>query len=892
MSRTRQAALVLAFLACPAVAAAQATALAVGEVRAPARREGEARDLAAGRASGRLVADGRLDEGAWAAAVTATDFTQIRPRPGAAASAPTVAGVLVDADALWIGIRLEEPDPRGPMAVLGRRDAELPGDWVTVLVDSYHDRRTAFRFAVNAAGVVQDGLVSNDNEFQEDRGWNAVWESAVRREERAWIVELRIPLTQLRFSGSGDSTRTLGLQLLRDRARANERSSWSPMPPAGAGFVSRFGTLSDVRMSRVPRRLEVLPYAVLRQDHVPVAAGDPVTRADVAGATLGADVQAGLTPDLTLTATIRPDFGQVEADPSEVNLSGFETFFPEQRPFFMEGADLFRVPVLSAPWVFGRTEQFYSRRIGRRPQGQLPDGAEWDETPGATRVLGAAKLTGRTAGWMIGALDAVTADERATWAGADGASHRSVVEPLTNYAMLRAVRQSADGWRAVGGTLTATHRRLTPSTEALLRRDAWVGTVDARRRWDADHEVAVTASASRVRGSPEAIARTQRSIAHLYQRPDAAYLDYDTSRTALGGALLDARVSRTGGPLRWGVVASMITPGYEANDMGFLASADQRSAGGWIGVLHYEPWRWLQGWESWTNVSAQWTTNGDRKLASVQQYVELQGRTGWQLGVEVAHRLPALSVGALRGGPALAQPAFSSLWSQFSSDPRRAVSAQLTGFTMRARGAPDALWRVQPALRIRPTPALDLAVEPTYTRARVGAQYVDDAVGGDGATRWVVGSLRQQTLATGVRASYTLSPRLGVQLWAQPFASAGRFGTLREVRAARAARFAERFDSYDASRARRTDDGWSIDRDADGAVDFTLDDPDFHVRELRANSVVRWEFRPGSTLFLVWTQQREADEAGRFGALRDARALLATRPRNTVLAKVSWWMRA
>lgn len=886
-------ALVVPLLLAPRRAPAQVAAL-VPEAASPLRRVPKDRDLAAGRVRGRLVVDGRLDEAAWGEARVADGFTQVRPSPGAAPSAATTARVLVDDDALWVGVRLEERDPAGPLAVLGRRDAELPGDWVHVLVDSYFDRRTAFRFSVNAAGVVQDALVANDVEFDEDRGWNAVWEVTVGREDGAWTAEFRIPLTQLRFNGAADSARTLGLQVLRDRARGNERSAWAPLLPDAAGFVSRFGTLSGVRLARVPRRFELVPYAVARHDHVPVPAGDPMQAANAARASLGADLQLGLTPELTLTATLRPDFGQVEADPSEVNLSGVETFFAEQRPFFMEGADIFRVQAQSGWWWFGRSELFYSRRIGRRPQASTPDAAEWEEVPGATRVLGAAKLSGRTAGgWSLGLLDAVTAEERATWAGSDRLVRQAVVEPRTNYAMLRARRQTASGWSALGATLTATHRDLTAETADELRASAWTGSLDARHRWDAAHELAVTLAASRVVGSAEAIARTQRSTVHLFQRPDAARLGYDTTRTSLGGLSLDARAQRLAGAWRWGVVGNVTTPGHETNDLGFLASADQGSVGGWVGRFGLQPTRWAQRWELWTNVWSQWTLGGERKMTGVSQYGFLQRASGWVVDGQARVMLPALSVTALRGGPALAQPGRRELFASISTDPRRRVALTLAGNGGSSIGLDEWSWSLRPALTVRPSSAAELSLQPSYGVQTSAAQYVTDVADAGGRTRWVVGGLRQRTLAMGVRASYTLSPTLTVQTWMQPFASAGEYGTLREVRRARAAGFADRFDTFDAGRASRAANGdWAIDRDADGASDYTVEDPDFHVRELRANTVVRWEFRPGSTLFLVWTQERDADDAAApFGPVRDTRALFGTRPRNTVLAKVSWYLR-
>jgi hypothetical protein len=891
------ASLAVAALA-PRQAGAQRAALASGTgARLAAPRGSDARrSLSAAPTTERIVVDGRLLERAWRDAPVAADFVQQRPSPGRPSSQRSEARVIYDGNALYVAMRLFDTHPDSVTAALGRRDYDAVSDWAHVLIDSYFDRRTAFRFAVNPAGVKQDAMLSGDAEWNEDRGWNAVWDAAAARDSLGWAAEFRIPLTQLRFrrQAAGAEAPRWGVQFVRDVARRNERAVWAPIPPDANGFVSLFGELGGLRGIAAPRRLEVVPYVVGSVTRAPVERGDPLHAPSTTLQTFGADVQYGLTSDLTLTATLHPDFGQVEADPSLVNLTGGEAFFVEQRPFFVEGSDIFRTPLAGSPWAFGEQHLFYSRRIGRAPQLDVPDDARYEDVDPATTLLGAMKLSGKTAGgWSLGVLDAVTAKERATYVDPAGARRSMTAEPMTNYAMVRAIRDFRAGASALGAALTATNRRLDDVSAERLRAGAYAGGVDARHRYGGGNYLAEgSLRASYVTGSAASIARTQRGAVHYFQRPDAPHVDYDTTRTSLAGLAADVRVRRMGGGAwRWGIVGAAMTPGFEANDLGFHQAADAISSAGWVGYEGFHPGRRLRSWALYHNAWSQWSFAGERRFSAGNLWARVDLQSNWQLFGDVRRVVGGLDTRALRGGPALATPGNVGAWLRLVSDARRVVSGAVeVDVTREDEGSGRSLW-IAPAVTVRPSTGTELTLAPWIMRTVSPWQYVDAPDEG-AERRHVVGELRQTTAALTVRASYTFTPDLTVQLYARPFLSGGSYRGLKEVRAPRARHLADRFRRFTAGELRPVDGGYEVDRDGDGRAELTFDDPDFNVRELQSNAVLRWEYRPGSAVFLVWTQGREADDDRRpFGLGRDARRLLATPPTNTLLVKFSHWLR-
>ncbi len=848
------------------------------------------RSTIATRASSPIVLDGRFDDAAWASVLPADAFTQSVPDGGAPATQRSAARVLFDDKALYIAMRLEDSAPDSIVATLGRRDFTGYSDWAHVIIDSYYDRRTAFRFGVNPAGVKRDGYISGDQEFTEDLGWDAVWDAAVARDSAGWSVEFRIPLSQLRFAVDAAGSRDWGIQFARDLARRNERSTWSLTTPDRAGFVSRFGTLRGMEPPRALRRLEVVPFSVASVTHAPLQPGNPFFKQDLVLPRVGADVKLGLTSDVTLTATVAPDFGQVEADPSVVNLSGNENFFAERRPFFTEGSDLFLQTVSAQGWVGGHDQLFYSRRIGRPPQGGLPSAAEHRSAPRDAQVLGALKLSGKTAGgWAIGGLSALTEETGVRWS--DGITQsRSVVEPMSHYGVLRVTKDIARGEGTLGAMLTTTHRRLEGTALHSLRDGALVAGLTGRRRFaEGRFQVLGSIFGSQVRGTAAAITATQRNLVHNFQRRDAAHLEVDSSATVLRG--LNAQVMLTkeaGGAWRGGIASQVKTPGFEANDLGFQLRADAIHVGGWVGYDAVGPTKRLRDRAHWGNLFQQTTTAGERMFAGATLWNDFQFHSLHSLSVEGRVDASALAVQALRGGPALTLPTRHSLWLRYRTDQRRRIALEYSQYALRSTESGGYVINATPLVTLRPSARADVSLGPSLSRNRLPWQYVATRSTTLGPT-YILGDLTQTTTALTARLNLAFTPNATLQLYAQPFVASGTYRDLFQVVAPRASRWRDRVRPYRGSEYTAHGDGTLT--LGSGAAAVRIDDPAFSVGEFRSNAVFRWEYRPGSTLFVVWSQRRDASDAvGAFDPSRQLGDLFSDGGTNVLTVKWSHWL--
>ncbi|HET6703226.1 MAG TPA: DUF5916 domain-containing protein, partial [Gemmatimonadaceae bacterium] len=777
------------------------------------------RVLTATRFQGVVRIDGVLDDSAWATADVATDFRQREPREGAPATLPTDVRVLWDDEALYVAARMRDPSPDSIIALLARRDEMTPSDEFFVGIDGDRDRRTAYVFSITPRGTRTDVLIYNDN--MRDPSWDAVWQAATRIDEHGWAAEMRIPLTQLRVRGDAP----WGVNFLRWIARRREDTQWALIPRASPAWVSHYGELRGVTPASVPRRLEIVPYSLARVTRAPGEAADPFHRRMRPAGALGADLKAGLGP-FTLTAAINPDFGQVEADASEVNLTSIETFLQEKRPFFVEGVDLFDFPL---GYFFGSEKLFYSRRIGRRPQASVPGDPAYVDEPDVTTILAAAKLTGRTAGgWSVGLLDAVTGEEHARVDGDPAIPGTVPVEPMTNYTVARVMRDFNEGRTVLGAIGTAMHRRLNgTATFSELRSAAYAGGVDLRHRFGRDGQYRLNGHilGSHVRGSAEAIDETQRASARYFQRPDAPHLDYDPERTALSGAGAFTEIWKSGGAWRWGASGRVVTPGFEANDIGYQPGSDFVSHSNWIGYESYRQTRHFRRWWWYLNTLTWWNTAGERHGLRVFLNSEAELPNGLGMFVKLQRDLAGLSPTELRGGPSLFRPARSLFVTEVWTNNARPLSGWVSVIGSREDDDGARSLTVQPNVTVRPSSQLQLTLSPAVTWMRNPWQYVDDPHE-DGASHWVVARLTQRTASLTARLSYTFTPDLSLQLYAQPFVSGGAYRDFQQVVDARAANDAQRFRAVEAFANARSG-AYMVDLNRSGGELSSLDDPDF-----------------------------------------------------------------
>jgi hypothetical protein len=839
---------------------------------------------------GAIEVDGALDEAAWAAAAPASGFSQRSPDEQAAATFATEFRVLRGERSLYVGVRAHDPAPATIVRQIGRRDSAIRTDWILVGIDSYHDRRTAYVFGLNPAGVQRDSIVYDDT--TEDASWDAVWEGAARVDAGGWTAELRIPYSQLRYSGDADQR--WGLQVVREIARLGEADAWAPSPASLPQLVSRFGELGGVSAIPASRRIEILPYAIGGGSFYRAAPGDPLHDGHDAVLGGGLDFKLGLGPSVTVAGTVNPDFGQVEADPSQVNLGAGELFLTEKRPFFLEGTEIFRFGIASGDG--GQEQLFYSRRIGAAPHGDAAEVGDHVEQPDVTTIYGATKLSGKSAsGWSFGLLEAVTGTERARFALADGTPPRTmVVEPLTNFAIARLRRDLRAGRTSLGGALTAVNRRLDGTgLAASLHDQAYAGGLEVSHRFaDDGYQTTARLSGSWVHGSREAIDATQTSSVHYFQRPDAAHLERDPTRTHLGGAAAQASLSKIAGSLRWATEVETRSPGFEVNDLGFQQSSDYLVHSLWLEQRDDRPGRHLRSRRASYAFWHVWSTGGELATVAGNALGALELSSQWGVAAGGGATLDRLDRDGLRGGPGLRHDPILDAWCDLYSDSRRALSGTVAvaAYQVPATGAAGV--RVSPALTLRVASNAEVTLAPSVRVASDDTQYVDQVVDTAGETRYLLARLHQTTTSLTLRASLALSPRLSLQLYAQPYVTTGRYDAYKEAIRPGARRRADRYRVFaDGDVERRPGDELAIDRDGDGVADLRFARPDFSFRQLRSNLVARWEYRPGSALFVIWSHDRTAEALdGRYRLGAELAALRDEPGEHVVMAKLSYWL--
>jgi hypothetical protein len=892
----------LALLALlPGSLAAQRGEGAPIDARGASRRVVRAAPLA-----GEIKIDGRLDEAAWAAAEPTGDFTQSWPREGQPATFRTEARVLLGADALYVGVRMFDPHPDSIAAPLARRDAGgIYSDWIHLIIDSRMDRRTAFRFSVNPRGVQRDVYTFDDG--NEDGSWDAVWQVATAIDSLGWTAEYRIPLSQLRFATGEDASTVWGLGLMRDVARLDERTTWSPWSRNTPGFVSRFGDLAGMEGLRAPRRLELMPYASSQLTREPGDRANPFYSANATAGAVGVDLKAGLPLGLTLSATINPDFGQVELDPAQVNLSAFETFFSEKRPFFTEGSDVFGFGRLRSFSNYGSQEYFYSRRVGRAPRRQL-SGSGFVDAPVQTTILGAAKVSGRTpGGWSVGLMNALTAREEARYVDGAGKELKAQVEPLTNYTVGRVRRDLRGGQTVVGALATATARQLSDTAFLPLAHErAYLGGVDFDHRWNRGvWSLGGFLAGTRVEGDARAISSTQRTSGRYFQRPDADYLEYDPTRTSLGGHIGSLALARSGeGGPEFSLSYKESSPGFELNDAGFQGRTDYRAFNTLLARPVNKPKGVLRNHNIFGYTYHVWNFGGDPILAGYSLAANGTFTNLWSAEVRAQYRPDVMDDRLTRGGPIASAPSQWVFEGSVQSDRRKLVSAGL-GLSSTSDEMGGYSRSVDLSFDVRPSSALRLRAGPNFGTLRSMRQYVTSAADAQATQtfgrRYIFAELEQTTLALETRVDWTFTPQLSLQLYAQPYVSAGSYSNFKAFRTPGTLDF-ERYGACSATPAAgasticRTEsaDGARYVADADGAgpaPGIGFRDPDFTFRSLRGNAVLRWEYRPGSAVFFVWQQER-ASQIGRgdFDFSRDYGALFREPARNIFLVKATYWI--
>ncbi len=835
--------------------------------------------------------NGILEDDAWDLVEWGGDYIEFQPDENTPPSHQTKFKILYDSKNLYIGVRCYDSEPDKIVKRLSRRDG-FDGDWVEFNIDSYFDKRTAFSFTITAAGVKGDEFISN-NGNNWDPSWNPIWYAKAHVDDEGWTAELRIPLSQLKFGRAEEQV--WGFQSTRRFFRDEERSLWQRKPIDQPGWVSEFGELHGLKNIQPQKQLEIQPYTVAKTETYEAEEGNPFRDGSESDITAGLDAKIGITNDLTLDLTVNPDFGQVDADPSAIALDGFQIFFQERRPFFVENKNIFdfRVSQSQAGNTFGSDNIFYSRRIGRSPQG-YPDTSdgEFVDQPDNTPMIGAAKFSGKTKnGWAIGVLESVTSRRNATIINGEGNTRKEMVEPLTNYFVGRLQKDFNQRNSYIGGIFTATNRENLPEQLNFLRDAAYTGGLDFKHQWaNRDWYVGGNLTMSHVQGGKEAIANTQRSITHLFDRVGADHVQVDTTRTSLTGTGGNVQIGKIGnGHWRFESGATWRSPELELNDIGFQRQSDDIRHYTWIGYQTLKPDSTFRrvgiNYNHWTA----WDFEGNHNYLQFNTNTWQNWKGNWNTNIGFNFAPIEYSNFALRGGPRLRQSPWVNFWNSINTDSRKKIRFSFFHNGRKALDNSIKTYYMEGGFVYQPINALRISAFPSLRINRDKLQFIDNFDDVGGSPRYLNGEIRQRTLSMSVRLNYTINPNLTIQYWGQPFISRGRYSNFKHITDPIAKTFEDRFIQYTAQQTSLTDGDYAIDEDLDGVTDFSFSDPDFSFVQFRSNLVIRWEYIPGSEIFLVWSQDvsRSADPTeGLLSSLGDN--IFGQKPQNIFLLKATY----
>ncbi len=837
------------------------------------------------------IIDGLGNDPAWDQVEWGGEFTQWQPEAGASPSQPTNFKILYDEKNLFVLIRAHDDEPDKIVKRMSRRDGFI-GDFVEINIDSYHDKRTAFSFTLTAAGVKGDEYVSNDGNNW-DESWDPIWYAKTSIDKKGWLAEMRIPLSQLRFANKPDHT--WGIQVLRRYFRNQERSTWQPIEQNAGGWVRFFGQLNGLKGLKSQKQVEIMPYVVAKTERFEKEVGNPFRTGSSSNVSVGVDGKIGLTSDITLDFTINPDFGQVEADPSQVNLSAFQVFFNEQRPFFIEGNNILNFPLTesAAGGPFNNDNLFYSRRIGRTPR-YSPDleDNEFADRPDNTSILGAVKLTGKNKkGFSFGILETVTTKEEAEIDNG-GVRRNETVEPGTNYFVARAQQDINGGNTLIGGMFTATNRNIKDENLLFLHKAAYTGGIDFLHHWqDRTYYVSTNAFFSHVKGDEASIERTQKASERFFQRLDNDHHSLDSTLTSLSGTGATVKLGKQKGKLNFQTGITYRSPGLELNDIGFLRTADQVDQWTWVGYNIQEPFSIFRSLRINGNQYLRLDFDGVITYRGLNFNARANFKNFWRFGTGTNIEGQEISNSDLRGGPSIIYPGGKNYWFYVGTDSRKKLTINVNPWIYWGNHGFANGHGLSIRANYQPTDNISIQLRPSM-RYRNNAQQYITTIDQESSETYITGEIDQKTYSMSMRLTYNINPNLSIQYWGQPFTSRASYTNLKKITNPTASNYFDRFTpltgelmNFDSE-----NDEYLVDEDHNGVTDYSIDNPDFNFVQLRSNMVLRWEYKPGSTLFVVWTQGRtdspDFTEDNSIGQI--AKDIFDIQPHNVFLLKYTY----
>lgn len=837
--------------------------------------------------------DGMFDEASWNGASWQSDFTQFDPDNGAAALQETEFAIMYDDANIYVAFKCHDTEAQLIDSRLTRRDG-WGGDLVGIHFDSYFDKRTSFQFFVSASGVKNDGFTSGDDGDNFDDSWDPIWYVKTNIHASGWDAEMRIPLSQLRFADQ--DAQIWGLQVARNLFRSDEWSLWQHIPNDVNGWVSLYGELHGLNNIKARKQVELAPFVVAKTEIYEAEEGNPYQDGQDYGIDAGLDGKIGITNDLILDFAINPDFGQVEADPSQVNLSAYEVFFQERRPFFIEGSNITDFQITPGGSPFSRDNLFYSRRIGKTPS-LYPDldDNEYADISGNTRMLGSFKLTGKTnSGWSVGVVESVT---QRVFAKIDreGVERKLEVEPLTNYLVGRLQKDMNEGNTILGGMVTSVNRDLQTKELNFLPKSALTGGIDFTQYFqDRKYFFVMNVAASHVKGSEEAIYDLQKSSRRLFQRPDADYLSLDPNKTALtgyGGNIAFGSAPSSG--LRGMLNLAYRSPGFELNDIGYLRQSDIMFQFIWLGYRVAKPFSIFRSFNVNFNQWAGFDFEPSNLFKGGNVNMNAQFNNFWSLGMGMDKDGVGKSNSELRGGPALHMPGNLNFWMNIHSNSRKKMWGNVGFNTSTGTSSAFKSRSIFGSISYRPTNSLSISLEPSFSTFEAELQYVDQFEFDD-EDRYVFANIDQKTFQLTINVDYSISPNLSVQYYGAPFVSGGLYDDYKRITDPRAEVFQDRYEAYQSSEIsyNSLDEIYNINEYNGNNLSYSFDKPDFNFRQFRSNFVIRWEYTPGSLLYLVWSGGKtDYVSDGQFDLNNDLSKLFKTKGNNVFLVKASYRIR-
>jgi hypothetical protein len=820
------------------------------------------------------VIDGLINDKAWDLVEWTGDFTQREPDDGAEPSQQTAFKIVYDDDNLYVLIRAFDTEPEKIVKRMSRRDG-FDGDWVEINIDSYFDKRTAFSFTASVSGVKSDEAITNDGQNW-DQTWDPIWYLKTSIDSLGWIAEMKIPYTQLRFSNHKEE-QIWGLQVNRRFFRNEERSCWQYIPQDASGWVHNFGELRGIQGIKPKRQVEIAPYILTKFETYTEDHNNPFSKGRELGYGVGLDGKIGITNDFTLDFTINPDFGQVEADPSVVNLTAFETYFEEKRPFFIEGRNITNFQLSGGGNSFALDNLFYSRRIGRAPQ-YYPnvdsDNNEYADVPENTKILGALKITGKTKdGLSLGIIESLTAEEKAE-VSRQGVESKETVEPLTNYFIGRVQKDFNDNNSIIGGMFTSTNRFIDAQDVHLnyLNTDAYTGGIDYTHYWkDKTYYLILKYGMSHIKGDTTAMIYQQESPRRYFQRPDNDYNTFDSSLTSLTGHAGTIQFGKQGSKWQWLFWTTWRSPKFETNDVGFLHHSDAIFQVVWVGYRFTEPFGIFRNMNIGLNQWSGWDFGANSNFYGGNLNIWMQFTNHWSLGGGTSIDGESLQNDMLRGGPAIKTPGGINYWVNIGTDGRKKV--QLHGNAGGYLGFENFQKNYYYGIDLvyRPFDALRISFMPDYSVLESELQYLNTEEYHN-EDRYIFAKLNQVTTDFTLRIDYSITPDLTIQYYGSPFISAVDYSELKYITNPKADRLSERYST-----------------DVSFLSEDYINDYDFNFRQFRSNLVIRWEYNPGSLLYLVWTQNKTGSvSTGDFSFMDDFDGLFNIHPHNVFLIKFSY----